>query len=227
MYSDFEAKINYFFGNKNLLKTAFTHSSFSNENNNITNNERLEFLGDAVLELIISDFLFNSFSKKSEGDLTKFRATIVCEKNLSKVARSMCVGEHLKLGKGEHGTGGNDRDSILADAIEAIIGAIYLDGGIECAEKFVNEFIVKVSLEEAESLLIVDYKTSLQEVIQQNSKIPVVYKIIDESGPDHNKKFTVSVSHNDKILGTGEGRNKKEAEQSSAYVALNNLKKRK
>lgn len=223
MYSDFECTINYFFKNKKLLQTAFTHSSFSHEHKNVNDNERLEFLGDAVLELIISDFLYKSFSNKSEGDLTKSRAAIVCEKNLSKIARDISLGENLRLGKGESMTGGKDRDSILADGVEAVIGSIYLDGGFECARKFINDFIVKVSMTEYDTIQSMDYKTSLQEIIQQSSKIPIVYKIIDETGPDHDKTFCVEVSHDEKTLGTGEGRSKKEAEQNAAYIALNSL----
>ncbi len=221
MYSEFEKKINYVFKDKRLLNIAFTHSSFSNENNLDGNNERLEFLGDAVLELTVSDFLYKKFQYMSEGDLTKLRASIVCEQSLSKIARNINIGKYLKLGNGEEMTGGRERDSILSDALEAIIGAVYLDSSIEYAKKLIISFIPKEIESKQEKLLVNDYKSRLQEILQKNSKEPIVYDIIKEIGPDHNKLFTAQVRHHRKILGTGEGKTKKEAEQNAALSAMN------
>ncbi len=220
--ANFENIINYHFKNKNLLSKALTHSSFANELKNLDaeNNERMEFLGDAVLELIISHYIFNEFKELPEGELTKLRASIVCEGMLAKKARSLQVGSFLKLGKGEENAGGQDRDSILADTFEAVIGAIYLDGGYEPANNFVIGIMKDDISGMRNSFKAIDCKTHLQEFIQKTSKEPIEYITIDEKGPDHDKIFAVEVKHENKILGKGTGRSKKEAEQKAAYAAL-------
>lgn len=215
--------LGYNFKNEKLFETAITHTSFTHENKNkeIENNERLEFLGDAVLELVISSYIFKKFEELSEGELTKLRASIVCEASLAERARVLKIGEKLKLGKGEEQTGGKDRDSLLADAFEAIIGAIYIDSNsIEKATEFIINQMGQTILEKRKSFLKNDCKTYLQELIQKNSKIPLEYNIIEEDGPAHNKMFTASVVHNGKILGEGKGKSKKDAEQNAAQVAI-------
>lgn len=221
-----EKFLNYKFKNIDILNIAITHSSFAHEckSNCTENNERLEFLGDAVLELVISNYIFNEFKELPEGELTKLRASVVCEGMLSKIARKLNIGKFIKLGKGEENTGGRERDSILADAFEAIIGAIYLDGGIEEAEKFILNEMKESIYEMRNSFKMSDCKTYLQELIQKSSKEPIEYDIIDEVGPAHNKLFVVQVMHNNRILGKGDGKSKKEAEQNAAYDAINNIK---
>lgn len=222
----FQQKIGYSFNDKSLLTLAFTHSSFSNENKRkgMESNERLEFLGDAVLELVISKYLFEKFSEMPEGGLTKLRAGTVCETTLAKVARTIGIGDYVLLGKGEESTGGRNRDSILSDVFEAIIGAICIDGGMEK----VQEYILGIMSEEVEflknSFRTMDYKTNLQEYIQKRSKVPIIYMVIGEEGPDHDKVFIVNVCHNNVVLGVGEGRSKKEAEQSAAFNAIKKIK---
>lgn len=220
----FEKSIGYFFQNKNLIIQALTHSSYSNEKkmSRLANNERLEFLGDAVLELVTSEFLFYRDLQMAEGDLTKFRASLVCEQTLSLCAREIGIGEYLLLGKGEDSTGGRERDSILSDTIEAIIGAIYLDGGLENAKKFIEHFIL---FDIENKKLFFDSKTILQEIIQNEYKQIVHYRLISEDGPDHNKKFTVTVFMGEKALCNGIGKTKKAAEQSAAYSAILQLRK--
>ncbi|TCT16970.1 ribonuclease-3 [Natranaerovirga pectinivora] len=219
----FEEKIGYTFINKFLLKQALTHSSYSNEKrmSKLDNNERLEFLGDAVLELTTSHFLFKKYSKLTEGELTKLRASIVCEPTLSQCSKDLELGNYLLLGKGEELSGGRNRSSVLSDALESIIGAIYLDGGLIKAEEFVRNFILT---DIDNKKLFYDSKTVLQEIIQQSSQIPVKYYLIDENGPDHNKIFVVEVRFENKVLGTGRGRSKKLAEQEAAYNAIKELK---
>ncbi len=217
-----EKTIGYCFKDRGYITTALTHSSYANENrlSGFAYNERLEFLGDAVLGFIVGSYVFKHFPEIPEGELTKLRASVVCEAMLSKKARAIDLGSYLRLGKGEEMTGGRDRVSILADAFEAVIGAIYMDGGIENAAKFVLEQLeneIKIMRNEFKSL---DSKTNLQERIQRTSKIPLEYKIIDEKGPAHNKVFSASVSHNGKVLGIGSGASKKEAEQAAAQQAL-------
>ncbi|MDE6181888.1 MAG: ribonuclease III [Eubacteriales bacterium] len=215
--------LGYNFKNKKLLETAITHTSFTHENKrkDIEDNERLEFLGDAVLELVISSYIFKKFGELSEGELTKLRASIVCESSLAERARVLKIGENLRLGKGEEQTGGKERDSLLADAFEAIIGAIYIDSNnIEKVSEFIIKQMENTILEKRKSFLKNDCKTYLQELIQKNSKIPIEYTIIEEDGPAHNKMFTVSVIHNGKILGEGKGKSKKDAEQNAAQVAI-------
>lgn len=223
---NFEKTINYNFKNKQLLMLALSHSSFSNENKKIKheNNERLEFLGDAVLELVISDYIYNSFKDMPEGELTKLRAGIVCEPTLAKKAKLLKIGDVIFLGKGEETTGGRNRDSILADAFEAIIGAVYLDGGIVIAKKYILDLMIDEIAVLKQSFKTIDCKTHLQEIIQKTSKSPIIYNIIDEAGPDHDKVFFAEVSHEGTVLGKGSGRSKKEAEQSAANDALNKYK---
>lgn len=220
MYLDqLEQKIHYQFKDISWLELAMTHSSYANEMKHaIQYNERLEFLGDAVLSIIVSDHLFNNYSSQ-EGDLTKLRAAIVCEKSLDVMAQSIDLGKHLRLGKGEEMTGGRERPSILADAFEALISAIYMDGGIEPARNFVLPF-VKEMLTSEDRLSFKDYKTVLQEIIQQNPEEKLTYCLVQEKGPDHDKRFVVEVRLNSNVIGRGEGRSKKNAEQQAAKEAL-------
>ena len=215
----FEKKLNYTFKNKELLETALTHSSYANEKRGgAVCNERLEFLGDSVLSIIVSDYLYNNFSLP-EGRLTKLRASLVCEKTLCRFSRSLQVGQFLKLGRGERATGGADRDSLLADAFEAILAAIYLDGGMEPAKKHVMRFVLE-ELRHMEHENFKDYKTELQEVIQRNPEENLHYVLTGQSGPDHNKQFTVEVRLNSNVIGVGTGHSKKAAEQAAACKAL-------
>lgn len=218
--------LGYNFKNKNLLETALTHSSFSHENKNVENNEKLEFLGDAVLELTISSYIFKKFGELSEGDLTKLRASIVCEESLADKAKALNIGNFLRLGKGEEQCGGKNRASLLADAFEAIIGAIYIDSNdINIASKFIIKQMEKDILKKRQSFLKNDCKTYLQELIQKNSQIPIEYELINEEGPAHDKIFTIQVSHQNKILGIGKGKNKKDAEQNAAQLAIYKIEK--
>ena len=223
--SIFENTINYKFNNIDLLKKAFTHSSYANEKHieKYDNNERIEFLGDAVLELVISDYIYKLFPHMPEGELTKLRAGTVCEGSLAERARIIGLSEFLMLGRGEEATGGRKRDSILADAFEAVIGAIYLDGGIEAARKHILGQLTDTVNRIRETLNIIECKTRLQEEIQKVSKEPLHYEIINEEGPDHNKVFTSAVRHGKDVLGTGKGKSKKEAEQAAALNALKEM----
>lgn len=219
-----EAKINYRFRNRRLLKQAMIHSSYANEHRmeELSDNERLEFLGDAVLELISSEFLFRHYPDMPEGDLTKLRASIVCEPTLALCTRELELGKHLFLGKGEERTGGRDRDSIVSDAMEALIGAIYLDGGFANAKEFVQKFIM-TDIEKKK--LFYDSKTILQEIVQKDYKgEEISYQLIEEKGPDHDKTFVVDALVGQKEQGRGIGRTKKAAEQEAAYHAIINLK---
>lgn len=215
------------FNNWNLLHQALTHTSYANEAKklHILHNERLEFLGDAVLELVISTYLFQHFTNLPEGELTKARASIVCEGTLARRAALLNVGSYLLFGKGELATGGRERASILADAFEAIIGAIYLDHGIEHASNFILKQLNDDLLSIKDGKYIQDYKTLLQEVVQKNNDNKISYEIISESGPDHNKVFHIAVLINQEQFGTGLGKSKKEAEQNSAKEALRKLNK--
>lgn len=211
--------IHYQFLNPAFLEVALTHSSYANEvKHQIKYNERQEFLGDAVLSIIVSDYLFNNYTVP-EGELTKLRAAIVCEKSLDVMANKIGLGQYLRLGHGEELTGGRTRPSIIADAFEALIAAIYLDSGIESARKFVLPFVTEM-LEHEDSLSFKDYKTILQEIIQQNPEEKLVYKLVGEKGPDHDKRFLVDVMLNSNVIGRGEGRSKKNAEQMAAKEAL-------
>lgn len=218
--SKFEETINYTFENKSYILEALTHSSYSNENKNYKYNERLEFLGDSVLSIVISDYLFREEKNLPEGELTKLRANIVCEESLSEVALNIKLGDYLLLGKGEEATGGRERISILADALEAVIAAIYLDGGMENAKKFIFDNMQEIIEDSLKGKIFRDYKTYLQEVLQSKGEQHIWYKLIEEKGPDHNKRFVMEVGINDVVLGVGEGKSKKDAEQLAAKSAL-------
>ena len=216
----FEHTIGYVFKNKSYILEALTHSSYSNENKNYKFNERLEFLGDSVLSIVISDYLFKTEEDLPEGELTKIRANIVCEESLSEVASEINLGTFLLLGKGEEATGGRTRISILADALEAVIAAIYLDGGIEEARKFIFKYMEQIIKDSIKGKIFRDYKTYLQEELQSKGEQNIWYKLIEEKGPDHNKTFVMEVGINDTVLGVGEGKSKKDAEQVAAKAAL-------
>lgn len=217
--SDLEKKIGYKFKNINLLKQAMTHSSFSNEQKikRLANYERIEFLGDAVLELISSEYFYHAFPDQTEGKLTKIRASAVCEQALAITARELELGSYLLLGRGEEATGGRNRDSIIADAVEATIGAIYLDSGIEQAKAFIHKFV----LNDLESkALFYDAKSILQEYVQNGKLGTLQYKLDKEEGPEHDKAFFVKAYLEDVMIGEGIGHNKKDAEQKAAYQAI-------
>lgn len=221
---ELEEIIGYHFKNKHYLTQALTHSSYANEKKlgKLGCNERLEFLGDAVLELISSDFLYAKFTQVPEGELTKKRASLVCEPSLAYCAREFGLPQFLLLGKGEDMTGGRNRDSIVSDATEALLGAIYLDGGFASAKEFIHKFILK-DIEHKK--LFYDSKTILQEIVQSDYKgKEIEYVLTGEIGPDHDKKFVVSLVVGDKTLGKGTGRTKKAAEQEAAYRAIIKLK---
>ena len=213
-----EERIGYEFKNPALLKEALTHSSFVNGKNHHSN-ERLEFLGDSVLSVVVSKYLCENL-EMPEGQLTKLRASIVCEHSLFPFAEKIKLGEEIFMGKGEENTGGRHRRSILADAFEALIAAIYLDGGLEAARAFILPFIPSLEVLKSGRLLIGDYKTILQEIIQQNPEEKVIYELADESGAAHNRVFTSNVLLNGQIIGTGVGGSKKEAEQNAAKEAI-------
>lgn len=217
--SKFEEIIEYKFKDRNLINQALSHSSYANEKKNPSgSNERLEFLGDSVLSIVVSDYLYKNLDV-AEGELTKLRASLVCEKSLHVFARQINLGEFLYLGKGEENTGGRERPSILADAFEAVIAAIYLDGGIEPASRHILRFMPKDARHPKKSAFS-DFKTVLQEIVQKNPEEKVEYVLIGEEGPDHNKRFVVEVRLNSQVIGKGRGRSKKEAEQLAAKEAL-------
>lgn len=220
-----EKKIDYHFNNQKLLHEALIHSSYANERkiNKIECNERLEFLGDAVLEMVSSEFLFQKYPKMPEGDLSKLRASLVCETALANSAKEIGLGDCIYLGKGEDAGGGREKASVTSDAFEAVIGAIFLDGGIEQARRFIMRYV----LNNVESHLdFRDSKSVLQEIVQAMDANHVIsYSVIDERGPEHDKMFVVKVCINDTECGQGEGRNKKAAEKAAASQAINYLKK--
>lgn len=221
--AELEQTIDYHFVDKELFIHALTHSSYTNDRKMEKHkcNERLEFLGDAILEMISSEFLFETYPEKAEGELTKLRASLVSEKPLAAVAREINLGKYLLLGHGEERTGGRKRDSVTSDAVEALLGAIYLDGGIEPAKQFVLKFI----LSDIENrILFSDCKTVLQEIIQKYHKGSLRYELVKEEGPDHDKNYGVNAMVDDGIVGYGEGRTKKAAEQEAAYNAIQLLK---
>lgn len=218
--NQFEKRIQYQYHNHRLMKEALTHSSFVNEGKNHgANNQRLEFLGDSVLSIVVAQHLFEHYTHLPEGELTKLRAYLVCEKSLHQFALQIGLGEFICLGKGEENTGGRERPSILADAFEAVIASIYLDSGLEEARKFVLRFVPE-ELDVEKVTYVSDYKTALQEIIQKNKEEKVDYVIVGENGPDHNKTFTVEVHLNSNVIGIGTGRSKKQAEQIAAKEAL-------
>ncbi|EOT24034.1 ribonuclease III [Eubacterium sp. 14-2] len=220
---EFEEKIGYHFENEKLLLQALTHSSYANEHHmgRLADNERLEFLGDAVLEITASEFLFHRYPGHPEGELTRLRASMVCEPALAFCTRELELGRYLLLGKGEDQTGGRERKSILSDALEAVIGAIYLDGGFANAKEFIHRFVLN-DIEHKQ--LFFDSKTILQELVQGNHGGELSYFLLKEEGPDHNKKFVVEARIGSVPYGTGSGRTKKSAEQEAAYHTLLQLK---
>ena len=220
---ELEDIIGYSFKNKDLLKLAMTHSSYANEHNNskLENNERLEFLGDAVLELTVSSFLYNEYKNVNEGELTKTRASMVCEPTLFLCAQDIKLSDYILLGKGEEATGGRKRPSIVSDAMEALIGAIYLDSGIDSAKEFITKFILK-DIESKK--LFYDSKTILQEITKGKHMGDISYELISEEGPDHNKIFNVALKIGDKIVEKGCGKTKKAAEQEAAYKTILKLR---
>ena len=221
---EIEHRIGYTFHNPALLEKALTNSSYSNEHRlgKLNNNERLEFLGDAVLEVVSSEFLYKKYPERPEGELTKQRASMVCEQTLALCARDLELGSYLLLGRGEDMTGGRERASVTSDAMEAMIGAIYLDGGFANAKEYIDRFILN-DIENKQ--LFFDSKTILQEIVQGEMECEPVYELTGEEGPNHNKKFTVQVLIREQVYGTGSGRTKKAAEQEAAYAALLKLKK--
>ncbi len=218
---EFEKVIEYKFNNQKLLKEALTHSSYANEHRDkkIECNERLEFLGDAVLSIVVADYIFENCPALPEGELTKLRSALVCEKALYKFGKSINLGDYLLLSRGEKNGGGADRQSIVSDAFEAVIAAIYLDGGIEAAKKHILRFVIP-EIKNHNKKPFKDYKTSLQEIVQKNPGEKISYRLVSESGPDHDKHFIFEVLLNSNVIGKGGGRSKKEAEQNAAREAL-------
>ncbi len=223
MIRDLENAIGYRFRDVSLLQNALAHSSYANErwHNGLLSNERLEFLGDSVLGMLVAEHLYRSFPRRLEGELTRMRADMVCETALADVAGVLGLGAHLMLGKGEEQGGGRSRESILADAVESVIAACYLDGGMEAAKAFVERFIL-VNVPVAK-LKNTDYKTALQELVQQRKNQVLSYTLAGESGPDHDKHFTVELTLNGAVVGVGSGSSKKRAEQDAARCAMEKL----
>ena len=225
MIKDLETALGYKFQNITLLQNALTHSSYANErwHNSLLSNERLEFLGDSILGMAVAAYLFHNFPDRPEGDLTRMRADMVCETSLALIANRLGLGQHLLLGHGEERFGGRTRPSILADAVESVIAAAYLDGGIEAAKGIITRFVLcNVPTTKMQNT---DYKTALQELVQQKKNQTLCYRLIGESGPDHDKVFVAQVLLNDQVVGEGTGSSKKRAEQDAARVALEKLKK--
>ena len=223
MIKELENAIGYRFRNITLLQNALAHSSYANErwHNSLMSNERLEFLGDSVLGMLVAEYLYRTFPDRPEGELTRMRADMVCEKTLASVANGIGLGDHLLLGKGEEQGGGRNRDSILADAVESVIAACYLDGGMEAALAFVERFIlVNVPVTKFHNT---DYKTALQELVQQKKNQTLAYALVGETGPDHDKQFLVELTLNGKPVGKGTGSSKKRAEQDAARNAMEQL----
>ena len=223
MLKDLETALGYRFQNITLLENALTHSSYANErwHNSLLSNERLEFLGDSVLGMLVAEFLFHSFPNRPEGELTRMRADMVCETALANAPNVIGIGEHLLLGHGEERFGGRTRNSILADAMESVIAAAFLDGGIAAAKGIVEKFVLtEVPVHKLHNA---DYKTALQELVQQKKNQVLSYALVDQSGPDHDKQFTVEVSLNGTVVGKGTGTSKKRAEQAAACAAMEQL----
>ena len=220
MIKDLEAVIGYRFRNISLLQNALTHSSYANErwHNSLLSNERLEFLGDSVLGMLVAEYLYRNFPNRPEGELTRMRADMVCEKTLAGVAEKIHLGNHLLLGHGEEQGGGRTRESILADAVESVIAACFLDGGLEASLHIVKTFIlIEVPVSQLHNM---DYKTKLQELVQQKKNQVLTYQLLAETGPDHDKHFEVAVALNGTEVGRGDGRSKKRAEQEAARLAI-------
>lgn len=220
MVKDLENAIGYQFRNIMLLKNALTHSSYANEywHDSLKSNERLEFLGDSILGMVVAEHLYRNFPERTEGELTKMRADMVCEQALAAVAEQLELGKHMLLGHGEEQTGGRNRVSILADAVESVIAASFLDGGMAAAKAFIEKFIL--CNVPTSRLHNTDFKTALQERVQQKKDQVLVYQLVGESGPDHDKRFEVEVSLNGKVVGHGSGSSKKRAEQDAARDAM-------
>ena len=223
--NELEEKLGYRFRDRGLLEHAMTHSSYANEHRGagLTSNERLEFLGDSILGMVVADHLYRGHPDLPEGDLTRTRAALVCEESLVEVAQALNLGEYLRLGKGESSGGGRERPSIQADAVEAVLAAIYLDGGIGSARKFIQKYILSRETDGLAKPL--DHKTALQELVQRESGQVLRYRLVGEEGPDHNKRFFVEVTLNGQAVGSGSGRSKKEAEQMAAAAAIESLSK--
>ena len=220
MIKDLEAVIGYRFRNISLLQNALTHSSYANErwHNSLLSNERLEFLGDSVLGMLVAEYLYRNFPNRPEGELTRMRADMVCETTLASAANRIGLGNHLLLGHGEEQGGGRTRESILADAVESVIAACFLDGGLEASLHIVKTFIlVEVPVSQLHNM---DYKTKLQELVQQKKNQVLTYQLLAETGPDHDKHFEVAVALNGTEVGRGDGRSKKRAEQEAARLAI-------
>ena len=223
MINELEVAIGYRFHNITLLQNALAHSSYANErwHDGLKSNERLEFLGDSILGMVVAEYLYRNFPDRPEGELTRMRADMVCEPALAAVAERVSLGKHLLLGHGEEQGGGRNRDSILADAVESMIAAAFLDGGMEAARGIIDRFVL--SDVPVFKLHNVDHKTALQEMIQNKKNQVLTYTLVDQSGPDHNKTFTVQVSLNGQVIGQGTGTSKKRAEQDAACKAIENL----
>ncbi len=223
MIKELEEAIGYRFQNITLLQNALAHSSFANErwHNSLKSNERLEFLGDSILGMVVAEYLYSHYPDRPEGELTRMRADMVCETSLAKVAAAIGLGSHMLLGHGEEQGGGRQRASILADAVESVIAAIFLDGGMEPAKAFISRFVLCYVPEKR--LTNADYKTALQELVQQKKNQVISYELVGESGPDHDKHFVVRVLLNGSPLGEGNGTSKKRAEQDAARIALEQL----
>ena len=223
MIKDLETALGYRFQNITLLQNALAHSSYANErwHDSLKSNERLEFLGDSILGMVVAEHLYRSFPNRPEGELTRMRADMVCETSLAAVAEQLALGQHLLLGKGEEQFGGRARASILADAVESVIAAAFLDGGMEAARGIIGRFVL--SNVPTKQLQNVDYKTALQELVQQKKNQVLAYTLVGESGPDHDKHFEVEVSLNGKTVGHGVGTSKKRAEQDAAREAFEKL----
>ena len=223
MIKDLETAIGYRFKNITLLQNALTHSSYANErwHNSLMSNERLEFLGDSILGMVVAEYLYRNFPDRPEGELTRMRADMVCERALAVVADKIGLGQHLLLGHGEEQGGGRKRDSILADAVESVIAASFLDGGMEAAAGFIRQFVL--SDVPVKKLHNADYKTALQELVQQKKNQVLSYALVSETGPDHDKSFCVEVSLNGSVVGVGSGTSKKRAEQMAARDAIEKL----
>ena len=223
MLKDLEKAIGYQFKNITLLQNALSHSSYANErwHDSLKSNERLEFLGDSILGMVTAEYLYRNFPERPEGELTRMRADMVCEQALANVAERIELGKHLLLGHGEESGGGRTRDSILADGVESVIAACFLDGGMEAARSFINTFVLTDV--PVKKLRNADYKTALQELVQQKKNQTIAYTLVGESGPDHDKQFRVEVSLNGKVVGSGAGKSKKRAEQEAARAAIERL----
>lgn len=224
-YTDLEQQIGYTFKDKSLLKTALTHTSYAYEKN-VQSNEKLEFLGDSILEFVSSVFLYSNYTHLKEGEMTKVRAQVVCEESLYKVAKAHNFSGFLNLGKSEKMTGGEVKPAILADSVEAIIAAMYLDGGLEPAKQFIINNLKEEIKIASKNVGQKDYKTVLQEILQRHGEVDIKYKIIRETGPDHNKEFESEVIYNNKVLAVGIGKSKKHAEMEAAKFAIEVIKKR-